>query len=69
MTEQDRCEMETVINDVAARIVLDAERYQWIRSRGGSWETEMFLSGLSPLEYDREVDKARGAGSDRRNQK
>ena len=35
----------------------DAARYRWIRERG-AWETEAFLNGLSPIDYDCAVDKA-----------
>lgn len=38
-------------------MAIAADRYNWIRSQGGSWETEASLSGLTPEEYDREVDK------------
>jgi len=34
----------------------DALRYRWIR-RHGAWETEAFLNGLSPEEYDVALDK------------
>jgi hypothetical protein len=37
----------------------DAERYRWIRSQGCSWETEAFISGLSPEQYDAAIDAAR----------
>lgn len=35
----------------------DAKRYRWIRQRG-AWETESFLNGLTPEEYDAALDKA-----------
>lgn len=37
----------------------DAERYRWEREHP-AWETEMFLSDLTPKQYDAEIDKARG---------
>ena len=33
-----------------------AGRYKWIRENP-AWETEAFLSGLTPKEYDSEIDK------------
>lgn len=40
-----------------ARLRVDAKRYRWIREHG-AWETEAFLNGLTPAEYDAAVDKA-----------
>lgn len=36
---------------------IDAMRYQWLREHP-AWETEAFLSGLTPEEFDAAVDKA-----------
>ena len=41
----------------------DAVRYRWIRERG-AWETEAFLAGISPEEYDAAIDAAMPAQSD-----
>lgn len=41
-----------------AGAAIDARRYRWIRALGGSWETEAFLSGLSPEGYDAAIDLA-----------
>lgn len=35
---------------------VDAERYRWEREHP-AWETEAFLSNLSPIEYDAAVDR------------
>jgi hypothetical protein len=35
----------------------DARRYQWLREHP-AWETEAFLGGLSPEQFDAAVDKA-----------
>ena len=37
---------------------LYTKRYAWLRENP-SWETEAFLSSLSPEEFDAEVDKQR----------
>ena len=38
----------------------DAARYRWIRERG-AWETEEYLNGLTPEQYDAAVDAAMSA--------
>lgn len=44
-------------NDIIGDLMRDAKRYRWIRERG-AWETEAFLNGLTPEEYDAAVDAA-----------
>lgn len=54
----DEVQMQQIINHVVDGLMRDAARYRWIRAQGGSWESEAFLSGLTPEEYDRELDRA-----------
>jgi hypothetical protein len=36
---------------------INSRRYRWLR-KNPAWETEQFLSGLTPEQFDAEVDKA-----------
>lgn len=40
----------------------DAKRYRWIREHG-AWETEAFMMGLTPEQYDEALDKAMAEGT------
>jgi hypothetical protein len=43
--------------DKQAALEQDAVRYRWLRNNP-DWETEMFLSGLTPVEFDAAIDAA-----------
>lgn len=43
-----------------AHVLMD--RYAWLREHP-AWESEAFLAGLTPEEFDAAVDKARGRKS------
>ena len=57
MPRKDRERLYLLLSDRARR---DAERYRWIRLRG-AWDTEAFLNGLSPEQYDDALDAAMAA--------
>jgi hypothetical protein len=38
-----------------AAVNRDAERYRWLREHG-AWESEAFLNGTSPAEFDAALD-------------
>ncbi len=44
-----------VAADELAQLRADAERYRWLRKHP-AWETEAFLSGITPTEYDAAID-------------
>lgn len=49
-----------VLRDLASQVEAlqaDAARYRWER-QNPAWETESFLGGLSPKEYDAAIDEA-----------
>lgn len=59
-TYWDGCNCASSLSKQAEEIAAlraDAERYRWIRQRG-AWETEAFLNGLSPEQYDAAIDAA-----------
>lgn len=37
----------------------DAERYRWLREQEGWPESEAAMSGISPIDFDSVIDKAR----------
>lgn len=48
-----------MIGAAKEKLVLNAERYAWEREHP-AWESEAYLSGVTPEEYDAAIDKARG---------
>lgn len=48
------------LEEATERCSLAIARYMWLR-QNPAWETEAYLAGLSPEEFDAAVDAARGA--------
>ena len=58
--ECEQCGLNYMSGASLEAMLLDSERYQWLRLNP-SFESEVALMGLTPLEYDELVDGSRGA--------